>query len=289
MMSSQLDGREQYTQLIDLLRSKNSVLVAFSGGVDSSLLLAASREALRSRVLAVTVRSCLQPAREEEQALEAAAFIGARHIFVNLDLLSDGELQANRPDRCYLCKRRVFRELRALAGREKFEHIIEGSNRDDLDDHRPGSRALKELGICSPFIEVGLTKQMIYTLAQSMKLPTCKQPSLACLASRIPFGVPITKDRLRRIDAAEDAVRALGIEQVRVRDHDTIARVEVPEKDIPGLINDSNRSRLIRALKEQGYRYVAIDLEGYRTGSMNAVVNDSEKEGDAEPKAPAGG
>ncbi len=268
---------DKYAELIRLLRSFDGVLVAFSGGVDSSLLLKAAHEALGDRVLAVTERSpmCAQP--ELDAASEVSVRIGVRHRFLDTEPLADANLRANPPDRCYFCKKGLFDELTALAREEGFAQVIEGSNADDSDDFRPGTRAVAEHHVHSPLAKVGLTKREIRALAKAKGLPNWNLPAMACLASRVPHGVPLTEERLRRIGRAEELVRKLGVPQVRVRDHDTVARIEIAPEDFDRLMDRAAREKLAAGFKELGYAFVALDLEGYRMGAMNPVGGSAKK------------
>jgi uncharacterized protein len=254
------------------------LLVAFSGGVDSSLLLAAALSVRGPEsVLAATVASPLQPEGEVEAAVELARSLGVRHLVLELDPLSDPELSANPPERCYLCKRKIFRSLLELARAEGIEAVVEGSNADDQDDFRPGRRALRELGVRSPLREAGLTKAEIREISHALGLATWDRPALACLASRVPYGQRLTAEVLGRVDRSEAVVRGLGISQVRVRDHGDLARIEVPPDELPRLLDPATRVALIDALRHAGYRYVALDLQGYRTGAMNETLSEELK------------
>jgi len=265
-------ARQKYLALVERLRSLRGALVAFSGGVDSSLLLLAARDAIGSRAVAVTARSPSLPARESGEAQRLAVELSVRHLCIDTGEVDDPEYQKNPPDRCYLCKRTIFGRLKELAAREGLEHVLEGSNADDAKDLRPGARAVKELGLLAPLGEVGLTKAEVRELARDLGLPVWNKPSLACLASRVPYGSPITPERLRRIDRAEEAIRSLGLGQVRVRDHGEVARVEVEPGSLAALIEPERRRAVVAALKAAGYVYVALDLEGYRTGAMNEAL-----------------
>lgn len=257
-------------RLLNIIADLGTVLVAYSGGVDSTLLLRACAEALGpSRVLAVTARSETLAADEEAEARRLAAAMGIEHLVVPISELDDDEFVLNPPERCYLCKRIRYGRLLSLARERGLRWVADGTNADDSRDYRPGLRAASELGIRSPLREAGLTKGDIRELSRAYDLPTWEKPSYACLASRIPYGCPITVEKLRQIDAAETFLRGLGFKQVRVRHHGELARIEVPAEKLASLVADDLAARVTARLKEIGFTYVALDLNGYRTGSLN--------------------
>ena len=264
--------QDKYDDLLTRIRALDGAVVAFSGGVDSTFLLAATAEALGDRVLAVTGRSASVPRRELESAVELAQRLGVRHRFVDTAEFADPVFAANPPDRCYHCKGTLFRTLLGIAEQEGLAAVLEGSNTDDLGDYRPGSRASKELGVRSPMVEAGLSKENIRVLSKGMGLPTWSKPAMACLASRVPYGEELTPERMQRIDRAEEALHDRGFVQVRVRDHGNVARIEVPPEDIARLAADGVRADIAEAVQAAGYKYVAVDLQGYRTGAMNEVL-----------------
>lgn len=270
----QYDLKEKLDRLKARIAELDSVVVAFSGGVDSSLVLAICLDVLGpDRVLAVTVESAIHPSVERGRAGALAAELGARHRVVSSDILSDPDFNANSPQRCYFCKRGVMRTMRAIADEAGLAHIVHGANVDDQGDFRPGSRAAAEAGARAPLLEAGLTKADIRALSRERGLSTWDMPSMACLASRFPYGVSLFEQGLQRVDAAENYLREqFGLRQLRVRDHMPVARIEVPAPDLPALVSPAARERIVDRLKELGYTYVTLDLAGFRSGSLNEVL-----------------
>lgn len=258
-------------KLKDILVNLESVLVAYSGGVDSSFLAKVVFDTLGEKSLAVTANSETYPERELDEAITTAKMIGIKHLVIHSDELTDPNFRKNPQDRCYYCKSELFSKLMALRLEKGFSFVVDGANMDDLQDYRPGSRAKEEQGVRSPLQEAGMTKEDIRLLSKEFGLPTWNKPSLACLSSRLPYGEEITVEKLRIIDQAETALRELGFKELRVRYHQEIARIELPHHDFAKL-TESIMDQVVSRLKELGFTYVTLDLQGLRSGSMNEVL-----------------
>jgi len=261
--------REREAALYDRLRTLPSLIVAYSGGVDSAFLAWAATRALGDRVLCVTADSASYPERHRQMALAIANQFSLRHEVIQTQELDRPEYRANHADRCYHCKTELYTRLSSLATARGFAAVADGSNADDRGDYRPGRRAAAEFGVISPLDEAGLTKTDIRTLSRDAGLPTWDEPASACLSSRIPYFSEVTEEKLQVIEQAEDAVRALGFRVIRVRHHGDVARLEVAREEMARLLDPVIASRVDAALTALGFRYVALDLKGYRLGSLN--------------------
>ncbi|MBO4889690.1 MAG: ATP-dependent sacrificial sulfur transferase LarE [Lachnospiraceae bacterium] len=268
------DLQDKLDSLETIIRELGSLAVGYSGGVDSSLLLAVAHEVLGDKSLAVFALDASVPERELIEATSFCEERGIRIIVCEVNPLQVESYRSNSPDRCYYCKRAIFSEIRKVAEENGIEYVAEGSNTDDLGDYRPGLRAVEELSVRSPLREAGLSKQDIRQISKAMDLPTWNKPAYACLASRFVYGEEITEEKLHMIDLAEQFLIEHGFPEERVRMHGNIARIEVPGKDIPRLAADDMREAVYKKFKEIGFAFVTLDMHGYRTGSMNDTLKE---------------
>ncbi len=271
--------RQKYNSLQEILRELDNVIVAYSGGVDSTLLLKVAVNVLGAE----NVRPCIAkgpslPQSQYTQAIETAKKIGIEVRTVEPNELADKKFTANRPDRCFHCKSHLFEILKDIAQKGNFNCIISGHNLDDNSDFRPGNRAADIFGVRSPLAEAQLTKNDIRKLSRELNLPTADIPASPCLASRISYGLEITEHRLKQIEEAEGFLKTLGLAELRVRHHDTIARIEVNPEDIEKIIKGPTRSQIVEKLESLGFKYVTVDLQGFRSGSLNEPLSENEKE-----------
>lgn len=265
--------RKKVERLRDIFQSMGRVVVAYSGGVDSTFLLRMARDTLgKENVLAVTALSPLYPERELRGAEKMAGEMGVRHLLIESNELKIEGFSKNPTNRCYFCKRELFGELRKLAQQEGISSVVEGSTLDDEGDYRPGKRAIGELKIRSPLVESFFTKSDVREVSKHLGLSTWDKPSFACLASRFPYGQEITEEDLRKVSEAEEFLVRLGFKQVRVRHYKDLARIEIYREEIGRLLDDSIREKVVEHLRKVGYKYITLDLQGFRSGSMNEVL-----------------
>jgi len=262
-----LDLFKKEEHLINILKEMKQVVVALSGGVDSTYLAAIAYKTLGDNAKAITLHAEYVPLRELEETKKLTSLIGVKHQVIPINALSKKKITDNTPDRCFYCKSLLFSKLIETAKTYHINNIIDGSNTDDMKEYRPGIKALKNLGIRSPLIEAGLSKQEIRDLSQRMNLPTWNKSSFSCLATRIPYGSKITHKKLSQLDKAEEILFQLGLKQFRVRHHDEIARIEVNSEDFPTIIK--HNEYLVLSLQKLGFQYISLDLQGFRSGSLN--------------------
>jgi len=268
----------KYASLQQILKDLSKVVVAFSGGVDSTFLLKVAVHTLgEENVLACMSVGPSEPTHQLQRAAEVAKSIGAELQTVEADELADPNFTANKADRCFHCKSHLCKTLLEIANERGFKHVVFGTNYDDLDDFRPGNRAMQVFGIRSPLAEAKLTKNDIRRLSRELGLPTADIPSSPCLASRIAYGLEVTEQRLRQIDEAEEYLRSLGFVELRVRHHDTVARIEVQPQDIEKTAAEPIRSQIVDKMKSLGFKFVTVDLQGFRSGSLNEPLSEDEK------------
>ncbi|MFQ5717182.1 MAG: ATP-dependent sacrificial sulfur transferase LarE, partial [Nitrospinales bacterium] len=264
---------EKRTRLESLIREMKSVVVAFSGGVDSALVLAAAHSLLGSKVVAVTAQSESLPARELRAAKRLAQEIGAEHLVIQTREMETGEYKENSVRRCYYCKSELYARLRAIAGERNFMSIVNGLNADDMKDYRPGIAAAKEAGVLSPLRDAGFNKEDVRALSRQLGLAVWEKPAAACLASRVPYGEPITPEKLSMVEKAEDFLISLGFSQLRVRHHGDVARVELLKEEMTRFFDGGLPALVQKRFQEIGFKYVALDIEGYRSGSLNETLS----------------
>ena len=268
----------KYLHLQSIVREMGGIAIGYSGGVDSTLLLKVAVDVLGEHVLAMLGRSDTYPTREFEEAVSLARNIGARYVVVGTEETDLVKFRENPPDRCYYCKTELFGKLQELADREKIAWIADGTITDDVGDFRPGMRAKSERGVRSPLLDASLSKAEVREISRHLALPTWDKPAFACLSSRFPYGTEITHEALSKVDSAETALREEGFRVFRVRFHDEhTARIEVGPEEITLLLERERRDRVVARLKDLGFAFVTLDLQGYRTGSMNELLSVEEK------------
>ena len=272
--------QQKYNSLQQIVRKLGKVVVAYSGGVDSTFLLKVAVDTLGAEnVLACVSTGIVEPKHVLQRAKRIAKDLGVRLQTIDTDELKDPNFVANKADRCFHCKSHLCQQLLDIADKKGLKHVVFGTNADDLDDFRPGNRAMKIFSVRSPLAEAGLTKKDIRTLSRKLGLQTADVPASPCLASRLAYGLEISKERLKQIEKAEDFLRGLGLVEFRVRHHDCLARIEVHPEDIEKVTTVPVRSKIVKKLKSLGFKFVTIDLQGFRSGSLNEALSDEEKRG----------
>jgi uncharacterized protein len=272
MTDTKTDITEKLTNLQHILKDMESVLVAYSGGVDSTFLAHVATEVLGNQCLSVTAQSASMAKSELQEAIQLASILGLNHKIIQTDELSNPQYLENGPKRCYFCKEELYTKLIHIAESEQISWITSGTNIDDLGDYRPGLEAGKNHNIRNPLVEADLTKKEIRTLSKQKGLPTWDKPAQPCLSSRIPYGIPVSVETLRQIDEAEEILKKLGFTNFRVRHHKNIARIEIQPKDMHVLINDNIRVKMVRDIQNIGYSHVTLDLSGFKSGSLNEYI-----------------
>lgn len=264
---------QKRSDLVNILEQMRSVIVAYSGGVDSAFLAAVANETLGRKALSVTAVSPSLAPSELEEATDLANRIGLNFMTIETNEIERPDYQANNPDRCFFCKDELYTHLVRFAEEESFDSIVNGTNVDDLGDYRPGIEAAKQYGVRSPLVEAELTKDDIRVLSRDMHLPTWDKPAQACLSSRIPYGTTVTVEALTKIAKAEQFLRSKGFKQLRVRHHETIARIEIEPSDFSAITSEPLRSEINQEFKNIGYSYITLDLDGFRSGSLNEILS----------------
>jgi uncharacterized protein len=267
---------KEYEELVSAIREMGGVVIGYSGGVDSTLVSKAATDALGERAVCVLIDSCLMPRSEVDEAVELAGQLGFNLIRVNSDALAERKVTENPTDRCYYCKLTEFGEMAEIARQRGLRYVLDGGNVDDGADYRPGQKAVSELGVRSPLKELGFTKARVREVSRELGLVTWDRPARACLASRVPYGITITREILSRIEAAESILHEMGFGQCRVRHHGDVARIELMPEDMDALLGPNARNLALHRLKGVGYTYVTLDLAGYRTGSLNEGIGNRE-------------
>jgi uncharacterized protein len=273
-----MDLQQKYDRLKEIISQADSLLIAYSGGVDSTFLLKAAVDTLgKNKVAACIARGPSLPQSQYERAIGLADTLGAELIDIETDEMSDEAYLANKADRCYHCKNRLFEKLTEVANERGFDTVACGHNLDDTKDYRPGNAAAKDFGISTPLIEAELTKQDIRQLSEKLNLPTAGIPASPCLASRIVYGLEISQENLGQVEEAEEFLRGLGLVEFRVRHHGDIARIEVHPEDMEKIIRRQTREKIVDKMKDLGFKFVALDMAGFRSGSLNEILSEKSK------------